>query len=66
MEIVRMWDKESLIVPTIIGALGSITNDLECNLNKLGISYNVESLQKSVLPGTVNILRKCYPLNNKD
>ena len=58
LEIARMWDKETLIVPIIIGALGSIPNDLECNLNKLGISYNVGTLQKSVLLGTANILRK--------
>ena len=58
LEIARMWDKETLIVPIIIGALGYIPNDLECNLNKLGISYNVGALQKSVLLGTANILRK--------
>ena len=37
-EIARIWDKETLIVPIIIGALGSIPNDLECNLEKLGVS----------------------------
>ena len=58
LEIARMWDKETLTVPTIIGALGSMPNDLECNLEKLGISYNVVTLQKSVLLGTVNILKK--------
>ena len=40
-----MWDKESLIAPIIIGALGSIPNDLECNLEKLGISDNVVTSQ---------------------
>ena len=39
-------------------ALGPIPNDLEYNLEKLGISYNVETLQKSILLGTANILRK--------
>ena len=58
LEIARMWDKETLIVPIIIGAMGSIQNDLECNLKKLDILYNVETLQKSVLLGTANILRK--------
>ena len=58
LEIARMWDKETLILPIIIGALGSIPNDLECNLKKLGISYNVGTLQKSVLLGTANIPRK--------
>ena len=58
LEIARMWDKGTLIVPIIIGALGSIPNKLECNLNKLGISYNVGTLQNSVLLVTANILRK--------
>ena len=31
LEIARIWNKETLIVPIIIGALGSIPNDLECN-----------------------------------
>ena len=41
----------------VIGALASIPNDLECSLEK-GISYNVQILQKSVLLGTTNIIRK--------
>ena len=31
LEIARIWDKETLIVPIIIGALGSIPNDLKKN-----------------------------------
>ena len=58
LEIARGWDKEKLIVPITIGALTSIPKDLECNLKKLGISYNAGTLQKSVLQGTINILRK--------
>ena len=62
LEIARMWDKEALIVPIIIGALASIANDLECSLKKLGISRNVGTLQKSVLLGTTNILRKALSI----
>ena len=58
LEIARMWEKETLIVPIIIGALESIPNDLECNLKKLGISHNARTSQKFVLLRTVNILRK--------
>ena len=58
LEIAIMWGKDTLIVPIIIGALGSIPNDLECNLKKLGIPYNVGTLQNSVLLGTANILRQ--------
>ena len=64
-EIARMWDKETLIVPIIIGALGSIPNDLECNLKKLDISYDVETLKKSVLLGTANILRKVLSIKQQ-
>ena len=53
-----MWDKETITT----GALESIPNDLECNLKKLGISYNVVTLQKSVLLGTSNILRKALSI----
>ena len=62
LEIARRGDKETLIVPIIIGALGSIPNDLECNLKNLGISYNVGTLQKSVLLGIANILRKALSI----
>ena len=65
LEMARMWDKETLIVPIIIGALGSIPNDLECNLKKSDISYNVETLQKSVLLGTANILRKVLSIKQQ-
>ena len=37
LEIARMRDKETLIIPIIRGALGFTPNDLECNLKKLGI-----------------------------
>ena len=57
LEIARMRDKET-IIPIIRGALGFTPNDLECNLKKLGILYNPEILQKSVLLGIANILRK--------
>ena len=58
LEIARMRDKETLIIPIIRGALGFTPNDLECNLKKLGILYNPEILQKSGLLGIANILRK--------
>ena len=58
LEIARMRVKETLIVPTIIRALGSMPKELECNLKKLDISSNLGTLQKSVLLGTTNIMRK--------
>ena len=51
-------DKEILIGSIITETLGSIPNDLECNLKQLVISYNVGTLQKYVSLRTANILRK--------
>ena len=56
LEIARMWDKETVAI--IIAALVSIPNNLECYLEKLGISYNVGTLPESLLQGAANILRK--------
>ena len=60
-----MWDKETLIAPITTGALGSIPNDIECCSEKLGISYNVGTLQKSVLLGTAEILRKVLSIKQQ-
>ena len=38
-EIATIWEKETLIVPIIIRALGFIQNDLELYLEKLDISH---------------------------
>ena len=62
LEIARIWDKETIIVAIITGALGSIPNNLQCYWEKLGISYNVVTLQKSVLLGTATILRKALSI----
>ena len=32
-EVVRMWNKETMVIPVIIGALGSIQKDLQKFLN---------------------------------
>ena len=58
LEVARLWDKRTSIVPVIIGALGSIPNDIDNYLKQLGIEYNLNILQHSVLLGTANILRQ--------
>ena len=58
IEVARMWDKDTYIIPIIIGALGSIPTDIHKYLKKLDIEYDLNTLQKSVLLGTAHILRK--------
>ena len=58
LEISRLWNKKTTIIPIIIGALGSIPGDLKKQLENLGIECSIDILQKSVLLGTANILRQ--------
>ena len=58
LEIARIWNKETIVVPIIIGALESVPKDIHHYLKQLHIPYQLNTLQHSVLLGTANILRK--------
>ena len=58
-EVKRIWNMRSVIVvPVVIGALGSITKKLNEWLEKLELAVNIVLLQKTTLLGTARILRK--------
>ena len=42
----------------MVGALGTVTNNLGKNLNTIGVTATVELSQKAALLGTARILRK--------
>ena len=46
------------VVPIVVGALGTVTNNLGKHLKTIGITATVELLQKAALLGTARILRK--------
>ena len=55
----RLWELRcAKVVPVVIGALGSVTKDLECWIEKMDIVPEVGVLQKTALLGTARILRK--------
>ena len=58
LEISRMWNCKTTVIPIIIGALGSIPKGLKKHLGKLEVDCNITTLQKSALLGTAHILRK--------
>ena len=58
-EIKRIWNlRNVIVVPVIVGALGSITKKLGEWIKKLDISITIELLQKTTILGTARILRK--------
>ena len=58
-EIRRLWKLRNVeVVPVVIGALGSVSAEFDRWIGKLGITCNVEVMQKTALLGTARILRK--------
>ena len=54
----EMWSIKTSVVPIVLGALGTVTNNLGKHLKTIGFTATVELLQKAALLGTARILRK--------
>ena len=50
--------KKVIVIPIIVGALGTMSKDLENYIEQLGVTIRLEHLQKTALLGTARILRK--------
>lgn len=57
VDIARMWNKNTNVIPVVTGEKGSILNSLENHLKNIGTSSNITTLQKYVLVGEAQILR---------
>ena len=57
-EIGRLWEVRCIVIPVVVGALGTIPRRLPSYLGILDINLSVEIIQKSVILGTARILRK--------
>ena len=52
--------KKVVVIPIVVGALGTITTKFEEYIESLGIEIRIECIQKSALLGTASIIRKVY------
>ena len=58
-KIVRLWKmKKVVVIPIVVGALGTIAAKFEKCIKSLGMEIRTEHLQKSALLGTARITRK--------
>jgi len=58
IRIQQMWSSAAIVVPVVIGALGSVSRDLEESLVLISLEeWTIPILQKTVLLNTVHILR---------
>ena len=58
-KISRSWQmKKAVVIPIVVGALGTITTTFEKYIERLEIEIRLEHVQKSALLGTARIIRK--------
>ena len=61
IEIQRMWKMKTVVIPIVIGALGTIRKGMEDIKNVSG-NMDIQTVQKTCLLGTARILRKVLSL----
>jgi len=58
IEIQRMWNVNTKVIPVIISATGTISKPFRKYVSNIPGNHEVKELQKTAILGTVHILRK--------
>ena len=58
IEIQRMWKMKTIVLPIVVGALGTMTKDFDKYLLEIPAEVTSKQIQKIALLGTAHILRK--------
>jgi len=58
IEIQRMWNVKTKVIPVIIGATGTISSSFRKYVSNIPGNHEVKELQKTAILGTAHILRK--------
>jgi len=58
IEIQRMWDVKTKVIPVILGATGTISKSFRKYVSNIAGKHEVKELQKTAILGTAHILRK--------
>ena len=58
LEIQRMWHMETIVIPIVVGALGTVKKRMVENIEKVAKRATVTKIQKICMLGSARILRK--------
>ena len=58
IEIQRMWNVKTKVIPVIIGAIGTISKSFRKYVSNIPGNHEVKELQKTAILGTAHMLRK--------
>ena len=59
IEIQRMWNVKTRVIPVKIGAIGTITKSFRKYVSNISGNHEVRELQKTAILGTSHIFKKC-------
>jgi len=58
IEIQRIWNVKTMVIPVIIGATGTISKSFRKYVSNIPGKHEVKELQKTAIFGTAHVLRK--------
>jgi hypothetical protein len=58
IEMQRMWNIKTRVIPVVIGATGTISKSFRKHVSNIPGHHDVKELQKTAIMGTAHILRK--------
>ena len=58
IEIQRMWNVKTKVIPVIIGVTGTVSKSFRKYVSNIPGKHEVKELQKTAILGTAHILRK--------
>jgi hypothetical protein len=58
IEIQRMWNVKTRVIPVIIGATGTISKSFRKYVSNIAGNHEVRELQKTAILGSAHIIRK--------
>ena len=58
IEIQRMWNVKTRVIPVIIGATGTLSKSFRKYVSDIPGNHDVKEIQKTAILGTAHILRK--------
>ena len=63
LQVQKFWDVKATVRPIVVGALGTVSEELENHLKTIGIPIVISCLQKAALLGTTFILRRVLDIS---
>ena len=63
LQVLKLWDVTATVIPIAVGALGTVSEELENHLKTIGMPTAISCLQKAALLRTAFILRRVLDIS---